>query len=143
MYFTGYPFIQNDVNSKNSNFTSLSCKNADKYIWETTYFAWFIYLPGHELCLKERRNLDKKSCSNSWYDVIQGPIPLRVKIMVIVRKTYGKEPFYGHCDHHINRANKSDAVERIMKPRKYVEKVVMVKIFPRCSYCFHDSKDDM
>ena len=100
-------------------------------------------MPGHELCLKERWNLNKKSCSNGWNDVIQGPIPLRVKIMVIVRKTDGKKPFYGHCDHHVNRTNKSDAVERIMKPRKYVEKVVMVKVFPRCSYCFHDSKDDM
>ena len=89
-------------------------------------YSWFIYLPGHELCLKERRNLDKEGCSNCGYDVIQGPIPLSVKIMVIVRKTDGKKPFDGHCDHHINRTNKGDAVEGIMKPWKYVEKVVVV-----------------
>ena len=127
----------------NSIFISRTCKHADKIVCDTAFFVLFIYLPGHELCLKESWNLDKKSCSNCWNDVIQGPVPLRVKIMVIVWKTDGEKPFYGHCNHHINRTNKSYAVEGIMKPRKYVEKVVMVKVFPRCSYRFHDSEDDM
>ena len=108
-----------------------------------TRFLQFIYLPGHEFSFEEPWNLDKKCCSNSWHDVIPGPIPLCIQIMVIVRETHSKEPFYGYRYHHVNRGNKCDTVKWVMKPRKDVHQVVMIEIFPRCSNSIHDAKYDM